>query len=50
MQAKKKQPDESIEEQMDKDTNATSGSGLLRKKRIAHSQGSKKHKSIKLKK
>jgi hypothetical protein len=46
MQVKKKQPDESIEGQMDKDTNATSGSGLLRKKRIARSPGSKKHKSI----
>lgn len=46
IQAKKKQPDESNEGQIDKDTNATSGSGLLRKKRIAQSQGSKKHKSI----
>ncbi len=46
MQAKKKQPDEPNGGQIETDTNTSSGSGLLRKKRIAHSQGSKKHKSL----
>ena len=46
MQAKKRQPDEPNGGQIETDTNTSSGSGLLRKKRIAHSQGSKKHKSI----
>lgn len=45
MQAKKKQSDESTEGEIEHDTNGSSGSGLLRKKRITRSPGSKKHKS-----
>ena len=44
IQAKKKQSDESTEKEIEHDKNGSSGSGLLRKKRITHSLGSKKQK------
>lgn len=46
MQVKKKQTDESTEREIEHDKNGSSGSGLLRKKRTARSQGNKKLKSI----
>ena len=49
MQAKKKQSDESTGRETEHDTNGSSGSGLLRKKRITRSQGNKNINPIKAK-